>query len=158
MSGLAAGVLVLGFALGAGAQQPQTHEPCVLHKKMYTCNLAEFQRVFRGAQRVALETDPGDVAEQRSLKALAQRLGKQVVPWDDADVLMVMKAVPVDNGVLMSPAGVDLARLQVFAPGAKGRFSQLLWSETYTGDADHPWPLVVDALAMQFEESVRKRR
>lgn len=139
-------------ALGSQSQAgAESSSGCSLNGKTYICNLEQFLRSFRRTKTVALENAPRDRAAEKQLHELAATLGKSVVPNAQADAYLVL--LPADNNsVTFGPADSDLATLRVYAANPEGSRGQLLWSETYRGQDDRPWPLVVRALVLQFED------
>ena len=152
---------VLGCLLGTAsvaAQSPEPQEkPCVQQRdKTYLCNLHTFRHALNAAGAVTLDTDPYDRASERNLRALVTHLHKTIAPHQDADLVIALHAVN-SNGIVIGPGDNELARLDVYRAGHAGEPDELMWSETYAGDAEKPWPLIVNALVEQFEDSVKKR-
>ena len=150
--------LALGLAASSAAAQaspsPETR-PCVRQNDTtFRCNPRLFRRVLDASQTVAFDTDPDDRAAQRNLKALAAHLHKQVVEHQDAQLVFALHAIN-SNGIVIGPGDNELARLDVLRAGHNGQPDELIWSETYTGDAEKPWALIVNALAEQFEDSAK---
>jgi hypothetical protein len=129
---------------------------CVLNGHIYICNFGAFHHVFHHAMTIAVEASPRDHAAQTQLGELAGALNRTVAPVNDAD--LIFSILPIDNGgVIIGPADVDLATLRIYARGAEGAHGELLWAETYRGQADHPWPATVHALIRQFQDRMAKR-
>ena len=59
------------------------------------------------------------------------------------------------GAITIGPADRPLASLLVYArSGQEGR-GTLVWSETFTGQPDRPWPMVVRATIDQFQNRVQ---
>jgi hypothetical protein len=131
---------------------------CTLKGKTYSCNIGLFRRILRQAKTVAVEGGPKDTAVVSQLTELAQNLHKPVVDkGQNPDLYFVV--LPIDsNGIVIGPNDTDLATLRVYATAPEGGHGQLLWSETYRGQADRAWALTVRALVQQFEDRLQQHR
>ena len=129
---------------------------CTLAKAIYTCDRTAFRRALRAAKTVSLETQPRDRVAAGQLRRMAESLGKEVSPVEASGDLTLL-LIPVDrNGVLVGPGGAELATLRVYGAAVDGQRGPLLWAESYSGDADRPWPTTVQALIQQFEAKFGK--
>ena len=122
--------------------------------KTYRCNLHLLRRVLEASQSVALDTDADDHAAQRNLRVLVHHLRKDIAEHQDADLVFALHAIN-SNGIVIGPGDNELARLDIYRAGHVGAPDELIWSETYIGDAEKPWALIVNALVEQFEDSVK---
>lgn len=160
---LAGSCAVLSTALPsfASAQTESTTATatCTLHDDLYTCDKASFQHVLTSAKTAAIETGPTDAFAQDKLKTLVAGMGKTLVPrGEHADITLLL--VPVDpSGVSFNSDRAQLATLRVFAaqPDQSGR-GALVWAENLNGNADTPWPAVVNQLTSQFRRDFGLKR
>ncbi|HEY4355671.1 MAG TPA: hypothetical protein VGN16_07995 [Acidobacteriaceae bacterium] len=145
--------LCAGSAIAAqDASDPPAGPGCTKYKTMYRCNWREFHRWLPHLHSVTVETDPMDRAAAGQLRELAAAMGKGVAtPASPADLTFVLKPVE-PTGIDFGPADRDLATLQIYSGNAVTGNRTLLWVETYRGQADKPWPLVVRALIDQFQQ------
>ena len=130
---------------------------CTLTNKVYTCSRMTFQKILTDARSINLEVRSMDRNGRSQLEALASELGKSVAgPGQPADLTFAL--VPVDtDGVKIGPSGSQLASLNVYGSGGtEGAHGRLIWSETYTGQADMRWPAIVHALLQQFRAEFDK--
>ena len=138
-------------APAAQAQGSANPEGCTLAKGVYTCNRPQFVKSLRAARTVSIETQPMDRVAAAQLRDMLAAIGKTAVPLETSGDL-IMLLIPADrNAVLVGPGQIELATLRVYALGPNGSRGSLLWAETYTGEADRPWPTTVRALIQQFE-------
>ena len=122
--------------------------------RTYRCNPHQFRRVLEASPTVALDTDANDRAAQRNLRALATHLHKDIAEHQNAQLVFALHAIN-SNGIVIGPGDNELARLDIYRAGHVGATDELIWSETYTGDAEKPWPLIVNALVEQFEDTIK---
>jgi hypothetical protein len=130
---------------------------CVLHGHIYTCNFGAFHHAFHRAKTISVEASPRDRAALSQLQELVGQLNRSVAPEGQGD--LIFSVLPIDNGaILVGPADLDLATLRIYERGPEGGHGELVWSETYRGQADHPWPSTVHALLMQFRDRMKMRK
>ncbi len=135
----------------AGPGQSGRPDSCTLHKGVYACDWDAFRTRFTQVHTVAVQVQPLDRPSEARLRHLVEALGKSVAPLEQTADLIFRVAPAQPGGVAIGPADQALATLLVSAPGADGGRETLLWAETFAGQADRPWPTVVNALASQFE-------
>jgi len=144
---------VLSFALTPNMvrAQPQS-ESCVLQKHIYVCSWQTFRTRFAEAHTVSLEAQPLDRATEGQMRHLVEALGKSLAaPGQPGD--MIFRVAPANaSGIEIGPSDQPLASLQIYARGPEGGRGALLWVETFLGQADRPYPMVVTALTEQFQE------
>lgn len=149
--------LVAGAALSVTARAQGDAGGCTHDRGVYTCDWQVFRARFDVARTVSLEAQPMDRSTESQLRQLVVDLGKSVAGPDRPGDL-VFRVAPVDpTGIAIGPADQPLGSLQVYAAGSPGSRGTLLWVETFTGQADRPWPTMVNALINQFRERFRKR-
>ena len=152
-SGFWLAVLLGFFGLVHGSAQTGG---CTLARQLYTCDRAQFQPILAAAFTVQVEASPRDRVAAAKLRDLAVALGKTVAPLDSqADLLFSLVPLPTD-GVLIGPAGTELAVLRIYGPPVNGARGNLVWAETYFGQADRSWPTVVQALIQQFRAGIKR--
>jgi hypothetical protein len=142
-------LLTIFFAVPSIAQTSSPNVACALNKGIYTCDKASFVKSLNAAKTVAVESQGTDHISPPQLKGLVKSLGKTSQPAP-ADLTFLL--IPsTGDGVNVGPAGSELATLRVYAPAPAGQRGDLLWIESYTGQADMTWPAVVHALIQQFQ-------
>ena len=110
-------------------------------------------RTLKEARTVAVESQPFDRATTNSLSELARALGKTEVS-SPADLMFVLIRTQAE-GIFYGPSGRELASFLVYARGPKGEERQLIWMETFDGEPDMAWPIVVYEIIRQFKASIR---
>ncbi len=147
------GVLFLVLSMAGPAALPAQAQAdgCSLVKSTYVCNWQAFRARFARVRTVGIEPRPMERVTERRLRELVLALGKNVAaPEQTPDVIFRM--LPgTETGIAIGPADQPLAKLEVLAPGVDGAPPTLLWVETFVGQADRPWPMVVTATANQFQ-------
>ncbi len=123
---------------------------CTLKGKSYICSQPPLLQALAAAHTVALVSQPANHASDAALASLARSLGKTVDPGNPAD--LTLRLTPIEpTGVSVGTGTVDLATLNIFIATPADPTARLLWSETYNGNPDLPWPTVVNALIRQFK-------
>ena len=122
---------------------------CTLQGKNYLCSKPALQQALAAAHTVSLVSQPANHASDAALASLAKSLDKSIVAGP-AD--LTLRLTPIEPaGVSVGANTVDLAMLNIFLAAPGDPTSKLLWSETYNGDPDMPWPSIVRALTRQFK-------
>lgn len=139
----------------ARAQQSAPSAPgpaCTLQGKVYTCSKPALQQALASARTVAIVSQPANHASDAALASLAKSLGKTVASGDEAHPAdLSLRLTPIEPaGVSVGLSTTDLAMLNIFVAAPGNPTSRLLWSETYNGNPDMPWPSVTRALTRQF--------
>ena len=109
-----------------------------------------------GAQRSEnrrRRTKPFDQATANSLGRLVRTLDKTEAS-DHADLTFVLIRTQAE-GINYGPSGRELASFLVYARGPAGTERQLIWVETFDGEPDIAWPIVVYDIIRQFKASIR---
>jgi hypothetical protein len=141
------------FSAPAVLVQGHTSPGCTIEKGDYHCNQAAFLTALKEAKSVAVESQPFDRATTNSLSKLAQLLGKTEIsaPADLTFVLIRTQA----EGIFFGPSERELASFLVYSRGPKGAGRQLIWIETFDGEPDMAWPIVVYDIIRQFKASIQ---
>jgi len=126
---------------------------CSNDKNHYSCDKARFTKALNAARVVAVETHPLNQVSAGALERLARELGKSVQSGS-ADLIFELGALDPD-GIYIGPNDRELASLRVFQPGPKGERGQLLWVESFIGQPDMPWPMVVHGVILQFKNEFK---
>jgi hypothetical protein len=135
--------------------EPTDKAGCVLDHHNYTCNFGAFHHMFHRAKTIAVEASPRDRASLTQLTELVGAINRSVAPAGQADLIFTI--LPIDHGgVIIGPADLDLATLRIYEQAADGSHGELLWAETYRGQADRPWPATVHALIRQFQDRMAR--
>lgn len=131
---------------------------CTLSKGLYICDWQAFRVRFAQAHTIAIQAEPMQRATEKRLRELVEALGKSVAaPEQSAD--LTIRVLPANQaGIEIGPADQALATLQVLTRAEPGSRGTLLWAETYVGQADRPWPTVVNAVADQFQARFGRHR
>jgi hypothetical protein len=149
---LAAALCMAALNMNAApAQSPAVG--CSKDKSHYTCDKAQFTKALKAARIVAVETQPFNRVSAGALEGLARELGKSVQSGS-ADLIFVLGA-PDPDGIYIGPNDRELASLRVFLPGRNGERGQLLWVESFIGQPDMPWPMVVHGVIQQFKNEFK---
>jgi hypothetical protein len=126
---------------------------CALVKDVYHCDRALFRAALAQAKTVAVESVPANKMAVGQVTQLVGSLGKTVAGAEvPADLTFSLLKRDLD-GVMIGPAGAELATLRVYGPSKSGQRGDLVWAEIYTGQPDMMWPSVVHALIEQFKVS-----
>ena len=144
---LAALYLAAFHIVAAPAQVPLS--ACSKIKNQYSCDKPQFARVLKDSRTVAVESQPFNRVSVKALEGLARDLSK-TVQSDSADLIFVLEP-PDPDGIYIGPNDRELATLRIYSRGPKGERGQLLWVETYTGQPDVIWPMVVQGIIQQFK-------
>ena len=151
---------LLALAVYLGPIAPARQAPaaadlpaCVLQGRNYLCNKPNAIAALAAAHTVALVSQPANHASDAALASLARSLDKAVLPGDKADGAdLTLRLTPIEPaGVSVGMGTTNLAMLNLFAATPGNPIGRLLWSETYNGNPDMPWPSVVNALTRQFK-------
>lgn len=150
--------LCLLFAPVSIAQPLASIPACTLEGKTYLCSKPNLQQALAAAHTVALVSQPANHASDAALVSLARSLDKTVSPEtlagteaNPAD--LTFRLTPIEPaGVTVGAGSIDLAMLNIFVAAPGNPTSRLLWSETYTGNPDMPWPSIARALILQFKQ------
>ena len=129
--------------------QPPSSPACALVKGYYRCDQAAFVTALKQAKTIAVESQPFDQATTNSLGKLVRTLDKTEAssPADLTFVLIRTQAAGINYG----PSGRELASLLVYARGHDGTERVPIWVETYDGEPDMAWPIVVYDIIRQFK-------
>jgi hypothetical protein len=141
--------------LNAPALLAQAHASagCAVEKGYYHCDQAAFVTALKEAKTVAIESKPFDQATTNSLSRLVKALDKTEVssPADLTFVLIRTQAAGINYG----PSERELASFLVYSRGPQGAEGQPIWIETFDGEPDMAWPIVVYDIIRQFKSSIR---
>ncbi len=126
---------------------------CALQAKNYLCSKPNLQQALAATHTVAIVSQPANHASDAALASLARSLGKATATGDEASLAeLTFRLTPIEPaGVTVGAGTVDLAMLNIFVAAHGNPTARLLWSETYNGNPDMPWPSVVNALTRQFK-------
>ena len=146
-------VLSLAFSIApALAAQASSVSECKVEKGNYQCDRDGFLAALRDAKTVAVESKPFDTATINSLSKLVRTLKKAEVtsPPDLSFVLIKSQA----EGIFYGPSQRELASLLVYAGGPQSSNRKLIWIETFNGEPDLVWPIVVFDIIKQFKSNL----
>jgi hypothetical protein len=147
-------VLCLAFSIAPAAlSQASSTSGCAVEKGYYQCNRAEFLATLKEAKTVAVQSRPFDQATTNSLGKLARTLQKSEISGS-ADLTFVLIKTQAE-GIFYGPSQRELASFLVYARNSQGTGRQLIWIETFEGEPDIAWPIVVFDIIQQFKASIK---
>jgi hypothetical protein len=152
-------LLSSGIAMKAQTQDAeQNSSACTTEKGIDHCSWSAFKRTFSMAQTVAIRTQPMDERANAQISKVVTELGKTVISPVEGNSDLTFMMVPLNkNGVYVGPADEDLATLRIYAGGTKTERGALVWTETFRGKPDIPWPSVVYYTLNQFQDRLKKQ-
>jgi len=149
-------LLLLSFicliAPGLLAQAPSSFG-CTVRKGYYQCDREEFLAALKNAKTTAVESKPFDTATTNSLVKLVRTLNKTEVT-NSADLTFVLIRAQAE-GIFYGPSDRELASLLVYVGPPSGPYRKLIWVETFNGEPDRVWPIVVFDILKQFKSGLR---
>ena len=152
-------VFTIAVALYGLTQQSSTAQtqveirPCTENGSTWDCDRPTFDRLLQFARTISIKVPRLDAGSSKQLQQLATSLGKAVLP-DSADLAFVLTS-PDPNGVYFGPADRKLATINIYYKASSSNPGQLIWSESYFGQPDTPWPTAAHAVIEQFRKSVK---
>ena len=132
--------------------QVEVH-PCTEHGNTWDCDHHSFDQLLRAAKTISIQVPRIDAGSSKQLQQLATSLGK-TVQSGSADLLFVLTS-PDPNGVYFGPSDRKLATISIYYKSSSPDPGQLIWSESYFGQPDTPWPTTAHAVIEQFRKSVK---
>lgn len=126
---------------------------CTVEKGYYHCDKATFVAALKEAKTIAVVSRPFDQATTNSLGKLARTLNKTVVS-SAADLTFVMIRTQ-SEGISFGPSDNELASFLVYSGNPQDTGSRLIWIETFYGEQDIVWPIVVYDILRQFKASIQ---
>ena len=148
-------VLALSLALSiapALSSQPSSASECKVEKGYYLCDRSGFLAALKDAKTIAVESKPFDTATTNSLSKLVRTLKKTEVSSSPDLSFVLIKSQA--EGIFYGPSQRELASLLVYAGSAQGSGRKLIWIETFDGEPDLVWPIVVFDIIKQFKSNV----
>ena len=133
--------------------QAQAAAGCTLVKGYYHCDQAAFLSALKAARTAAVQSPYMDRAGANALGSLARALGKTETS-EPADLVFVLSR-PEPDAIFYGPRGRELAFLNIYGRGPLGERGSLIWNESFYGQEDMPWPIVVHQLVAQFKDSIK---
>jgi len=126
---------------------------CTIEKGYYQCNRTAFLAALKDARTVAVESRPFDQATTISLGKLTRTLNKAEVSSSPDLTFVLIRAQA--EGIFFGPSDRELASFLVYARGPEGTEKRLIWIETFDGEPDVVWPIVVYNIIRQFKASIQ---
>jgi hypothetical protein len=126
---------------------------CVVETGYYDCDQAAFKAALKEARTIAVESRPFDQATTNSLKKLAHALNK-TEQSSSPDLTFVLIRTDAE-GIFFGPSDRELASLLVYSRNPENEKNHLIWIETFYGEPDLVWPIVVYDTIQQFKVSIR---
>jgi hypothetical protein len=146
--------LCLAFSIAPSLLSQTASTPgCTVEKGYYHCNQAAFLAALNEAKTVAVESRPFDQATTDSLGKLVRALNKTEVS-SSGDLTLVLIRTQAE-GIFYGPSDRELASFLVYSASPQGTEKQLIWIETFNGEPDLVWPIVVYDIIRQFKTSLQ---
>lgn len=149
---------LLCFGVGSKAQTTDSLGPsvCAQENGVSQCNWAAFKRTFSMANTVVIQTQPMDQRTEAQVSKVVTQLGKTVISSAEGTSDLTFLIIPLNKtGVYIGPADEDLATLRIYTGRTKTERGALVWTETYRGKPDIPWPSVVYYTLNQFQDRLK---
>ena len=127
--------------------------PCTKVKYQYTCDKAQLTELLKDAKFIAIESHPLNKVSETALAHLVQDLGKSVQP-DSPDLTFTLSPADPDD-IYIGPNDRELATLRVYSRSPQGKHGQLLWVESFIGQPDMQWLMVVRGTIQQFKSKFK---
>ena len=147
-------LLLLSFicliAPGLLCQAPSS-SGCTVRRGYYQCDRNEFLAALKDAKTVAVESKPSDTATTNSLGKLVRSLNKDEANSGDLTFVLIRAQA---EGIFYGPSERELASLLVYSNIPKGSDRKLIWIETFNGEPDLVWPIVVFNIIKQFKAGI----
>jgi hypothetical protein len=147
---VAAAYFLTAFSL-VSAQAPLTG--CTRVKYQYHCDKVQLTELLKDAKFIAIESQPFNKVSETALEHLVRDLGKSVQA-DSPDLTFAL--APADpDGIYIGPNDRELATLRVYSRSPQGHHGQLIWVETFIGQPDMQWLMVVRGTIQQFKSQFK---
>lgn len=124
---------------------------CTVEKGYYHCDKAAFVAALEEAKTVAVVSRPFDQATTNSLGKLARTLNKTEVSTA-ANLTFVMIRTQ-SEGIFFGPSDRELASFLVYSGSPQE--NRIIWIETFYGEPDVVWPIVVYDTLQQFKTNIQ---
>ncbi len=132
--------------------QPASVSGCAVEKGSYQCDRDGFLAALRDATTVAVESKPFDTATTNSLSKLVRSLKKtEVTSSPDLNFVLIKSQAA---GIFYGPSQRELASLLVYSGSPQSSSRKLIWIETFNGEPDLVWPIVVFDIIKQFKSNL----
>jgi hypothetical protein len=143
-----------GIARKSATAQTQIEvHPCTEHGNTYNCDRHTFDQLLQSTRTISIEVPRLAPGSYKQLQQLATSLGKTVQP-DSADLTLILTR-PDPNGVYFGPSDRKLATIDIYYKASSSSPGQLIWSESYFGQPDTPWPTASHAVIEQFRKNIK---
>jgi hypothetical protein len=147
-------VVLCGVTQQSSPAQTQIEvHPCTEHGNTYNCDRHTFDQLLQSAKTISIKVPRLDPGTSRQLQQLAISLGKTVQP-DGTDLTFILIR-PEPNGVYFGPSDRKLATIDIYYKASSANPGQLIWSESYLGQPDTPWPTAAHAVVEQFRKNIK---
>ena len=123
---------------------------CTVEENYYHCNQAAFLATLNETRTIAFESRPFDQATTNSLGKLVRTLNKTAVTNSGDLTLVLIKSQA--EGIFFGPSDRQLASLLVYSGNPQKK--RLIWIETFKGEPDLVWPIVVFDIIRQFKTNL----
>ena len=133
--------------------QSASVQECTVKKGYYQCDRDGLLATLKEARTIAVESKPFDTATTKSLGRLVRKLNKTEVSGS-SDLKFVLIRSQAE-GIFYGPSDRELASLLVYTGNAQGSDRKLIWIETFNGEPDLVWPIVVFDIIKQFKSGLQ---
>ncbi|HEY1578580.1 MAG TPA: hypothetical protein VGF82_16050 [Terracidiphilus sp.] len=137
----------IATSISASTQSPIEAHACTLKDHQYQCDKNSFKQVLDATRSVSLEVPRLHAASLNHMERLARVLGKTV--RTDSGLRLVLAPAESD-GIYYGPTDRELGSIRAWYG------NKLLWIESYNGQPDTPWPIVVNHLTEQFRHNFKR--
>lgn len=124
-----------------------------MRKGYYYCDRDGFLAALQKSKAIAVESKPFDTATTKSLGNLVRTLNKTEVSSSPDLTFVLIRAQA--EGIFYGPSDRELASLLVYAGSSQGPDRKLVWIETFNGEPDLVWPIVVYDIIKQFKTGLK---
>lgn len=134
------------------AAQALSVSECKVEKGYYQCDRDGFLAALKDAKTVTVESKPFDTATTNSLSKLVRTLKKtEVTSSPDLSFVLIKSQAA---GIFYGPTQRELASLLVYSRSPQSSSPKLIWIETFNGEPDLVWPIVVFDIIKQFKSNL----
>ena len=124
-----------------------------MRKGYYHCDRDGLIAALQNAKTIAVKSKPFDTATTKSLGNLVRTLNKTEVSSSPDLTFVLIRAQA--EGIFYGPSDRELASLLVYAGSTQESDPKLIWIETFNGEPDLVWPIVVYDIIKQFKAGLK---
>lgn len=140
-------IICIAASVAAFAQTPIETHACTLKDHQYQCDKLSFEQVLSASRTVSVEAPRLHPGSLNQMERLGRSLGKTV--RSGSSLRLVLVAAESD-GIYYGPSDRELGSIRALYG------NRLVWVESYNGQPDTPWAIVVNHLAEQFRRDFKR--